>query len=72
MAYNESPWDIRQLKVFLSRYIETGGSAQWRGVHVRLTESLMRRTGPHLNHTVQDYFSSGILGLNSAGTEQIG
>jgi hypothetical protein len=40
-----------------------GGSAQWRRVHVRLTESLTRRTGPHLNHAVQDYFGSGILGL---------
>jgi len=32
-------------------------------VHVRLTESLTRRTGHHLNPTVQDYFSSGIPGI---------
>ncbi|MEY4640636.1 MAG: hypothetical protein RLZZ227_630 [Pseudomonadota bacterium] len=25
----------------------------------------MRRTGHHLNRTVQDYFDSGILGFNS-------
>jgi 5-formyltetrahydrofolate cyclo-ligase len=31
-------------------------------VHVRSTESLMRRTGHHLNHAVQDYFGSGIPG----------
>lgn len=71
VAYNEPPWDIRQSKVFLSRYTQTGGSAQWRCVHVRLTESLTRRTGHHLNHTVQDYFGSGILGLVYGSTEQI-
>jgi len=31
-------------------------------VHVRSTESLKRRTGHHLNHTVQDYFGSDIPG----------
>lgn len=32
-------------------------------MHVRLTESLTRRTGHHLNLAVQDYFSSGIPGI---------
>lgn len=32
-------------------------------MHVRSTESLKRRTGHHLNHTVQDYFGSGIPGI---------
>lgn len=33
-------------------------------MHVLSKESLKRRTGHHLNHTVQDYFSSGIPGFS--------